>query len=335
MIFLNIFSSVFFLFVHLATILYCVTQAQLSQFDIQSVNISRSEVDLFYINVRNTGSCESLQNIATEEIGATCRIYSTRDGLCSLQCSCLGNTSNFIVSKRNCVDERRFREGCDYVFGSWTWKNGWKWDTNEDQLPIVNIGSHGITTAINASAWVSDKCAVSSIDKYSARGLWETLEPVVFQTNNVVFFKLQGMWHFTWIFSELNSSRKEIEGRYIRVNIRCSEDNTIDGFIVSNDVSSCTVLKITGNRTHRYASNQTTDFPTSETDTNGEDLFSNKLVLIGFIAGGVLLLLLVVVTAVYCIHGKKFCLKSKTAVASEIADKYSCNVNNGEMVEHV
>lgn len=107
----NIFGPVSFLFAHFAAILYGVKEVQLSQLDIQSVNITRKEVDKFYLNVIPTSSCESLQNVTRVEIGGTCSIHSTDHGMCLFQCGCLGNTSNFIVNERKCVDERRFREG--------------------------------------------------------------------------------------------------------------------------------------------------------------------------------------------------------------------------------
>ena len=55
--------------------------------------------------------------------------------------------------------------------------------------------------------------------------------------------------------SELNFSRRhEIEGRFIRVNIKCTQNNVINGNVFSRDVSSCVALKITGNITRKSRS---------------------------------------------------------------------------------
>ena len=55
------------------------------------------------------------------------------------------------------------------------------------------------------------------------------------------------------VTSELDFSRKhEIEGRFIRANIKCSQDIVVKGDVLSSDVSSCVALKITGNITRMY-----------------------------------------------------------------------------------
>ena len=91
--------------------------------------------------------------------------------------------------------------GCEYAFGSWTWKNGWKWDSKNERLPILDIQSYGLTSAINASARFFTKCAITSIDKFSEDGAWKSLDPFFYERTKSVFFKLQGMWHFTWVGS--------------------------------------------------------------------------------------------------------------------------------------
>ncbi len=54
--------------------------------------------------------------------------------------------------------------------------------------------------------------------------------------------------------SELNFSRRhEIEGRFIKVSIKCSQDNVINGNVLSTEASSCVVLKITGNITRKLS----------------------------------------------------------------------------------
>ena len=85
--------------------------------------------------------------------------------------------------------------------GSWTWGNGWIWDDREDSLPVLDIHSYGITTAINASTTLFTKCKIISVDKYGVDGTWEALNNFFFQDENIVFFKLQQMWHFTWVSS--------------------------------------------------------------------------------------------------------------------------------------
>ena len=97
------------------------------------------------------------------------------------------------------VESMVFSSGCKYVFGSWTWRNGWDWDTKEDALPIADIQSYGLTTAINASTSLFSKCEITSIDKYGIQGVWYTLDPVFFEEANVIFFKMQRMWHFVWV----------------------------------------------------------------------------------------------------------------------------------------
>ena len=97
-----------------------------------------------------------------------------------------------------------YSTGCEYVFGSWTWKHGWTWDNKDDPLPILDIQSYGLTTAVNASSRLFTKCGITSIDKYCENGAWEALDPVFYQGTNVVFFKLQGMWHFTWVGNMVN-----------------------------------------------------------------------------------------------------------------------------------
>jgi hypothetical protein len=90
------------------------------------------------------------------------------------------------------------------VFGSWMWGSGWTWDTNDDPLPILSIQSYGLTAAINASSRLFTQCGLTSVDKYSEEGAWEALDPVFYQGTNVVFFKLQGMWHLSWVSSLSN-----------------------------------------------------------------------------------------------------------------------------------
>ena len=71
--------------------------------------------------------------------------------------------------------------------------------------------------------------------------------------------------------------------------------------------------------------------PTSKMEKS-VSIFSNRLVLIGVIAGGVLLQLVVVGIVVYCCYGRKY-FKSRSLVQCENAVRYNCD--DTETVERV
>lgn len=88
---------------------------------------------------------------------------------------------------------------CNYVSGSWSWYFGWNWDGEENSLPILDVQSYGLTAAINVSAELYDKCTITFGERYSKDGLWKPIDLRFSQEENVVFFELHEMWHFTWV----------------------------------------------------------------------------------------------------------------------------------------
>jgi hypothetical protein len=106
-----IFCTLALLHICFARILYAVEQ---EHFYIHSVNVTRfatAQMAPFYLNVLNTSSCDSLQNVARKNVDGACEILPFYRGMCSFRCRCLDGTASFVVSRKKCIDERGFREG--------------------------------------------------------------------------------------------------------------------------------------------------------------------------------------------------------------------------------
>ena len=85
---------------------------------IRSVHVTRSDglginsTDEFRLAALNTSVCNDHVQLKTK-LGADCMASTQQSGpgLCFLDCRCADGKSSFILSERQCVDERTFREG--------------------------------------------------------------------------------------------------------------------------------------------------------------------------------------------------------------------------------
>lgn len=83
--------------------------------------------------------------------------------------------------------------------GSWRWRSGWTWDTTADTLVILDSkDDNGITVALNASSTEYESCSVESL-YYMAEGKKWTEESELFSHSKPVMFKLNKMWHLSWV----------------------------------------------------------------------------------------------------------------------------------------
>ena len=86
--------------------------------------------------------------------------------------------------------------GCHFVLGSRSSTTGWTWNTKNGRLQTLYMGSgFGFTGALNASTSTFSECFKKSTTLYNAAGEWS---PVVVEPS-IVFFKLHGMWHLSWV----------------------------------------------------------------------------------------------------------------------------------------
>lgn len=222
----------------------------------QSVNVSRGvkATDEFESTVWNITSCDALQNTTIRsQLGADCwEMHATGLGLCKLRCRCLKTTSSFLIKQKRCVDERNFKTGCRYVFGTWTWRHGWAWKTEVDPLQVLNMNAYGLTLALNASTRKFTQCKTVSTATYDTNGEWKAFT-LLSNESSIVFFKLHEMWHLSWIFEEMSASKKvKIEGKFVLFNVTCTQENIVSGGVESVDVSSCVVFKTIGNLTREF-----------------------------------------------------------------------------------
>ncbi|XP_028397172.1 uncharacterized protein LOC114520991 [Dendronephthya gigantea] len=235
-----------------------LVSTQSVQDSLQSINITRSDnldsSDQLSLTVVNATFCQD-QNAIDIGLSADCDVVSleTDDSgrdFCNVKCECNNETGSFIVHERRCRDERKFRQGCSLVFGSWSWNNSWVWNSQNDRLlTLYYEDGFGFGGGFNVSTAEYSECGYTSLSTYNDAGGWDVFT-IPSNESFISFYELRGYWHFYWLLENLSDNKKlEFEGKFIKIDITCENSNEINGIVDVNLISSCIVFKVTGNIT--------------------------------------------------------------------------------------
>ncbi|XP_046851033.1 uncharacterized protein LOC124444456 [Xenia sp. Carnegie-2017] len=310
----------------------CVTCFQVTRYGGSPTDTFRLRVD-----TADTSSLTYLKDGFAQNVSGTCGTLSfdPYEKVCIFECQCSKNTPSFDAFEQKCIAENVLKKDCNYVSGSWSWHFGWNWDGEENSLPILDVQSYGLTAAINVSAKLYDKCTITFGERYSKDGLWKPIDLRFSEEENVVFFELHEMWHFTWIISAMNDSEKHnIEASFLRIHITCINDKASSHEIALKEISSCFVLKTTGNVTYKYTNKckyTKTDKYTKATAADkrttttsiGKDKTKSSVNILTWIGVsiGLVVVLFVVLFILYCFLIKK-CGQSTNVVGIKESVKF-------------